>query len=116
MAGRVFVLCIFRHCLNFMTFGLLSRALSGVPADFLAGGLLYALTSPARMVNITPGNLGVAEWVVAVVGKVLAFDLAIGLIVAIAFRGIGLLAQALGAVFGVAWLAVLRRGESRAER
>jgi hypothetical protein len=110
MATRVFILCLVRHCLNFVTFGLLSRALSGVTADFLAGGLLYALTSPVRMVNITPGNLGVAEWVVAVVGRILAFDLATGLIVAIAFRGIGLLAQALGAVLGGAWLAIRRRG------
>ena len=58
------------------------------------------------MVNITPGNLGITEWVVAVVGKVLAFDLATGLIVAVAFRGVSLVGQALGAAFGSAWLAV----------
>jgi hypothetical protein len=110
VAVRVLVLSAIRHCLNFVTFGLLSRALSGVGADFLAGGLVYALTSPARMVNITPGNLGVAEWIVAAVGRMLAFDIATGLIVAIAFRGIGLLAQALGASAGGAWLAVRRRG------
>jgi hypothetical protein len=110
MAARVLVLSLVRHCLNFTTFGLLSHALSGAGSDFVAGGLLYALTSPVRMVNITPGNLGIAEWVVAAVGKMLAFDLATGLIVAIAFRGIGLLAQALGALFGAAWLAVRRRG------
>ncbi|MGH9309672.1 MAG: lysylphosphatidylglycerol synthase transmembrane domain-containing protein [Vicinamibacterales bacterium] len=105
MAVRVFVLCVIRHALNFVTFGLLARSLSGVPADFVSGGLLYALTSPVRMVNITPGNLGVTEWVVAVVGKMLAFDLAIGLIVAIAYRGVGLVAQTLGALFGSAWIA-----------
>ncbi len=105
MAVRVFVLCMIRHSLNFVTFGLLARSLSGVPADFVSGGLLYALTSPVRMVNITPGNLGVTEWVVAVVGKMLAFDLAIGLIVAIAYRGVGLVAQTLGALIGSAWIA-----------
>jgi hypothetical protein len=106
MATRVFALCLMRHLLNFATFGLLSQALSGVPADFLSGGLLYALTSPVRMVNITPGNLGITEWVVAVVGKVVAFDVATGLIVALAFRGVSLVGQAFGAVFGSAWLAV----------
>ena len=58
-----------------------------VPGDFLTGGLVYALTSPVRMVNITPGNLGVNEWVVAIVGKALAFDLTTGLIVALAVQG-----------------------------
>lgn len=106
MAMGVFALCLVRHLLNFVTFGLLSQSLSGVRDDFLAGGLLYALTSPIRMVNITPGNLGVTEWVVAVVGKVLAFDLATGLIVAVAFRGVSLVGQAFGAAFGSAWLAV----------
>ena len=106
---RVFGLCLLRHVINFVTFGVLSRALSGDPADFLAGGLLYALTSPVRMVNITPGNVGITEWVVAVVGKVLAFDLAIGLIVALAFRGVSLVAQAAGALLGSAWLAVGKR-------
>jgi len=109
MAMHVFALCLMRHLLNFVTFGWLSQSLSGVWADFLAGGLLYALTSPVRMVNITPGNLGITEWVVAVVGRVLAFDLATGLIVALAFRGVSLVGQALGAVFGSAWLAVRKR-------
>ena len=75
MATRVFALCLMRHLLNFVTFGLLSQSLSGLSADFLAGGLLYALTSPVRMVNITPGNLGITEWVVALVGKVIGFRL-----------------------------------------
>jgi uncharacterized membrane protein YbhN (UPF0104 family) len=110
MAVRVFAACLARHALNFLTFGLLARSLSGVPSDVIAGGLLYALTSPIRMVNITPGNLGVTEWVVAAVGKMLAFDLAVGLIVAIAYRGIGLVAQTLGTMIGSAWLA--RRGNA----
>jgi len=105
----VFALCLLRHLVNFGTFGLLSQSLSGDRADFLAGGLLYALTSPVRMVNITPGNLGVTEWIVAVVGKVLAFDLAIGLVVALAFRGLSLVAQAAGALIGSAWLALRKR-------
>jgi lysylphosphatidylglycerol synthase-like protein len=108
MAVQVFVLCLVLHLLNFVTFGVLTQALSGAPGDFVSGGLLYALTSPVRMVNITPGNVGVTEWVVAAVGKVLAFNLTTGLIVAVAFRGIALAAQALGAVFGMAWLAVRR--------
>ena len=83
-----------------MTFGLLCQSLSRVPADFLTGGLVYALTSPVRMVNITPGNLGVTEWFVALVGRMLAFDLTTGLIVALAFRGVALVAQLAGAVIG----------------
>jgi uncharacterized membrane protein YbhN (UPF0104 family) len=106
MAASVFVLSVVRHGLNFVTFGLLSQALSGRSGDFLAGGLVYALTSPVRMVNITPGNLGVTEWVVALVGKVLDFDLAAGLIVALAFRGVSLIGQGLGVLIGSAWLAL----------
>jgi hypothetical protein len=60
------------------------------------------------MINVTPGNLGVTEWVVALVGKALAYDLATGLIVALAFRGIALVAQALGMLFGSAWVALGR--------
>lgn len=108
MAIWVFGLSVVRHALNFVTFGLLYQTLSRGPGDFLTGGLVYALTSPIRMVNITPGNLGVMEWFVAVVGKLLAFDLVTGLIVALAFRGIALIAQGLGAVFGSAWLALSR--------
>ena len=105
MATSVFGLSVMRHVLNFATFGLLYRSLSGA-ADFLTGGLVYALTSPIRMVNITPGNLGVVEWFVALVGKMLEFDVTTGLIVALAFRGVSLVAQVLGALGGSAWLAL----------
>jgi MFS family permease len=109
MATQVFALCLIRHMLNFVTFGLLYRALSPVPGAFLAGGLVYALTSPVRMVNITPGNLGVTEWFVALTGKMLAFDLTIGLIAALLFRAIALVAQVIGALSGSAWLGRGRR-------
>jgi uncharacterized membrane protein YbhN (UPF0104 family) len=109
MALWVSGLSLARHVVNFVTFGLLYQSLSRGPADFLTGGLVYALTSPVRMINITPGNLGVTEWFVALIGKVLAFDLMTGLIVAFAFRGVSLVAQGLGALFGSAWLAVGNR-------
>ena len=109
MALWVFGLSLARHVLNFVTFGVLYTALSREAADFLTGGLVYALTSPVRMVNITPGNLGVTEWFVALVGKALAFDLITGLIVALVFRGVALVAQGLGALFGLAWLALGKR-------
>ena len=102
----VFSLSLARHCLNFATFGLLYQSLNRLPGDFLAGGLVYALTSPLRMVNITPGNLGVNEWAVALVGKLVAFDVTTGLIVAVVFRGIAVSAQGLGALLGLGWLAL----------
>jgi uncharacterized membrane protein YbhN (UPF0104 family) len=105
MMTLVFALCLSRHVLNFVTFGLLYQALSPAPRAFLSGGLVYALTSPVRMVNITPGNLGVNEWFVAITGKMLAFDLTSGLIAALLFRGISLVAQVIGALSGSAWLA-----------
>ncbi len=101
----IFVLSFARHAFNFMTFGILYQGLSGQAGDRLAGGLIYALTSPVRMINITPGNLGVNEWVVALAGKALAFDVATGLVVALLFRGIALVAQGLGVLFGWAWVA-----------
>jgi hypothetical protein len=102
----VFVLSLGRHGLNFVTFGLLYQSLSGLPGDFLNGGLVYVLTTPVRIVNITPGNVGVNEWVAAIAGKVFAFDVATGLIVALLFRGLALAAQGLGALFGWVWLAL----------
>jgi hypothetical protein len=102
----VFALSLARHCLNFVTFGLLYQSLSRAPSGVLTGGLVYALTSPLRMVNITPGNLGVNEWVVAIAGKALTFDVTTGLIVALVFRGIALAAQGLGVLVGWAWLAL----------
>jgi len=109
MTATVFAYALLRHGLNFATFGLLYQALSRQPGDFLAGGLVYALTSPLRMVNVTPANLGIVEWFVALVGKALAFDVATGLIVALAFRGIGLIAQGLCALVGSLWLALRPR-------
>jgi hypothetical protein len=109
LATWVFAHSLVRHCLNFVTFGVLTQALSRSPDAFLTGGLVYALTSPVRMINITPGNLGVAEWVVALVGKVLAVDVTTGLIVALAFRGVALVAQGVGVLFGSAWLALAGR-------
>jgi hypothetical protein len=61
------------------------------------------------MVNFTPANLGITEWFVALAGKALVFDVATGLIVALAFRGLGVVAQALGALFASVWLAFRRR-------
>jgi hypothetical protein len=109
LAMRVFGYSLARHVLNFVTFGLLYQTLAGTPGAFVSGGLVYALTSPIRMVNVTPGNLGVTEWVVALVGKMVAFDVATGLLVSLAFRGVALLAQLLGAVFGLAWIRTKRK-------
>jgi hypothetical protein len=103
-------LSLIRHCFNFLTFGLLYQyqSLSRAPSEFLTGGLVYAITSPIRMVAITPGNLGVNEWVVAIVGKVLSFDLITGLIVALVFRAMSVAAQVLGVLLGWAWLTLWR--------
>jgi uncharacterized membrane protein YbhN (UPF0104 family) len=94
-----------RHLGNFLTFGVLYRALSP-NGDVLTGGLVYALTSPARVVQVVPGNIGVSEWLVAAVGAILSYDLTTGLLVAVVFRGMTLLAQGLGALAAGAWLAL----------
>jgi hypothetical protein len=106
MATQIFIFSLARHLLNFVAFGLLCQSLSAAPGDFLSGGVVYALTSPIRIVNFTPGNLGITEWVVALVGKVLEFDVTTGLIAALSFRGVGLVGQGLGMLFGSArlWL------------
>jgi uncharacterized membrane protein YbhN (UPF0104 family) len=106
MTAGVFLHSMGRHGLNFVIFGLLAQSLTRAPGDFLSGGLLYALTSPVRMVNITPANLGVTEWVVALVGKALAFDLTTGLVAALAFRGVSLVAVGLGMVVASARIAL----------
>lgn len=95
---------LLRHLFNFATFGLLYGAITGSPQSVLTGGLVYALTSPVRMVNFTPGNVGVNEWVVAVVGGALSFDVTVGLIVAIVFRGVSVVAQGLAGLIAWAWV------------
>ncbi len=97
---------LLRHLMNFVTFGLLYGAITRSPQSVLTGGLVYALTSPVRMVNITPGNVGVNEWVVAVVGGALAFDVTVGLIVAIVFRGVSMVAQGLAGLVAWVWVEV----------
>jgi hypothetical protein len=106
---RAFGLSLARHGLNFATFGLLYGALSGSSGAFLTGGLVYAVTSPVRMVNITPGNLGINEWVVAIAGRGVAFDVTTGLIVALLFRAVTFVAQGAGVLVGSAWLAFRSR-------
>lgn len=105
MASALALLLV-RHCFNFLTFGLLFQSLSRVPIEFVTGGLVYAISTPMRMIAITPGNLGVDEWVVAIIGRVLSFDLTTGLIVALVFRGVSLVAQVLGVLLGGVWLAL----------
>jgi hypothetical protein len=99
-----------RHVFSFLSFGVLYQALSRAPADLLTGGLVYAITSPFRIVTITPGNLGIIEWITAVVGRLLSFDLTTGLIVALVFRGMTIAAQVLGVLVAGGWMTL--RGES----
>ena len=99
-----------RHGFNFLSFGLLYQALLQAPGQFLNGGLVYAITTPIRIVAITPGNLGINEWVTAAVGMMLSFDVSTGLIVALVFRVLSFAAQTLGGLSAAAWLA-LRGGE-----
>lgn len=99
-----------RHGFNFLSFGLLYQALLQTPGQFLNGGLVYAITTPIRIVSITPGNLGINEWVTAAVGMMLSFDVTTGLIVALMFRVLSFAAQALGGLSAAAWLA-LRSGK-----
>jgi uncharacterized membrane protein YbhN (UPF0104 family) len=100
------ILLLTRNCLNFLTFGLLFQSLSQAPMEFVTGGLVYAITSPVRMIVITPGNLGINEWVVAIVAKMLSVDLTTGLIVALVFRGVSIAGQTLGLLIAWAWLAL----------
>ncbi len=97
---RTWLMSVLRHAANFVAFGWLYSALSGVPGSFVAGGLVYAFTTPVRMVNLTPGNLGVNEWATAVAGRALAFDLTTGLLVGGVFRAASLAAQGAGVLVG----------------
>jgi hypothetical protein len=97
---HTFLVSVLRHAASFVAFGWLYSAMSGMPGSFVAGGLVYALTSPIRMVPLTPGNLGVNEWAAAVVGRALAFDVTTGLLVAGVFRAASLAAQGGGVLVG----------------
>jgi hypothetical protein len=97
---QTFLVSVLRHAASFIAFGWLYSAMSGMPGSFVAGGLVYALTSPIRMVTLTPGNLGVNEWAAAVVGRALAFDVTTGLLVSGVFRAASLAAQGGGVLVG----------------
>jgi uncharacterized membrane protein YbhN (UPF0104 family) len=103
--GPSLVFLFLRHICNLITFGLLFRTLSAPPADFMAGGLIYAITSPVRTLMVTPGNLGVSEWAVAAVGSALAVDVTHGLVVALVFRLLSVAAQGAGVLLGGVWMA-----------
>ena len=107
---RTLAVSVLRHATSFIAFGWLYSALSGVPGSFVAGGLVYAFTTPVRMVNLTPGNVGVNEWATAIAGRALAFDLTTGLLVGGAFRAASMLAQGAGVLVG--WAVSESRGRS----
>lgn len=102
---RVLWYSIARHCANFATFGLLYISLADVPSGFLAGGFVYAVTSPVRMVQVTPGNLGINEWVYAVAGQTVNFDMGVGLVIALVFRAVAAAGQGVGVLIATAMLA-----------
>jgi hypothetical protein len=110
---RTFVVSVTRHAASFVAFGWLYSALSGFPGSFVAGGLVYALTTPVRMVNLTPGNLGVNEWATAIAGHALAFDVTTGLLVGGVFRAASLAAQGAGVLVGWGLLASSASPERR---
>ncbi len=103
---RVLACSFARHSLNFVTFGLLYLSISGAPQGLLAGGLVYAITSPVRMIHVTPANLGVNEWIVGLVGSMIAFDVTTGLLVAVVFRGLATAAQGIGVLVATARLSL----------
>ena len=100
MMLQIFLVSVLRHAASFVAFGWLYSALSGVDGGFIAGGLVYALTTPVRMLNLTPGNVGVNEWAVAMIGRALAFDLTTGLLVGGVFRAASMAAQGAGVLVG----------------
>jgi hypothetical protein len=107
---RTLIVSVLRHAANFVAFGWLYSALSGQPGSFVAGGLVYAFTTPVRMVNLTPGNVGVNEWATALAGRALAFDMTTGLLVGGVFRAAALAAQGAGVLVG--WALVASRAPS----
>lgn len=105
--GGVLVLSVLRHAFLFASFGLLYECLSRSAGGFLSGGLVYAISSPIRILAITPGgNVGVNEWAIAMVGKPLSFDVTTGLMVGLLSRVLALAGQALGIGVGGAVMAL----------
>jgi len=103
------LLCV-RSLSSFLAFGLLFVALANVPNGLVVGGVVDALTFALRLVMITPGNLGVYEWVVAVLSSSVGSTLATGLACAALYRAAGLL------VIGSAGLmSVLLLGRARGD-
>ena len=84
------LLCV-RSLSSFLAFGLLFAALASVPNGLVTGGVVDALTFALRLVMITPGNLGVYEWVVAILSSSVGSTLATGLACAAIYRAAGLL-------------------------
>jgi len=80
-----------RGLISFLGFGFLFQSLSG--NGLAAGGTVDALSFALRLVRVTPGNLGLYEWVVATFAKGLGATLAVGLLCALLYRVIGSLAM-----------------------
>ena len=90
-----------RGIFSFVGFGMLFVFLAGPQTSILVGGLVEALSSILRFVNIIPGNLGLYEWIVAALSASVGETLAAGIIAAALFRIAGLIGLGICAFFAV---------------
>jgi hypothetical protein len=98
-----------RALLGFACAGALLWALAPAPSHFLVGGLMSALTALVRAVPLTPGHVGTHEWMAALIGAATGVELALGLLVTVLGRALGLLAGVVVALGGALLRARARR-------
>lgn len=80
-----------RGLLSFVTMGWIFHVLAPAGFAFWIGGILDAMTSVLHVIRITPGNLGLYESSVGVLGHAESVSVATGIVAAAIYRIVGLL-------------------------
>ena len=81
--------------LTALVFGSFYASLAGSLGEGLFAAIAHTASAPSRIMTITPGGLGVYDWLVALSGASIQLDLGKGLLAALLLRAAGLVAQAL---------------------
>jgi len=102
-----------RALASFVGFGVLFMALTGGSDWFLRGGVVDALSAVLRLVRLSPGNLGIYEWMVAGFGHDMGAALSTGLVAAASYRLAGMVGVALVALIALGLQNIQQRSDHR---
>ena len=99
---------LIRSLVSFSGFGILFMTLTD-EHGFLLGGVVDALSTILRLVRISPGNLGIYEWMVAGLGHGVGATLSTGLVAAALYRMAGVVGATVVTLLGLGFQSLQQR-------